>query len=89
MAVPKRDLRRATIVAVPALFKVFYKRDWESYRLLKILYSALVDAIIIKSKGRIKDSRNRYCEYQPFSYLTYNSRRMGDDWKYPITIPSQ
>lgn len=83
MSIPKGKLRRAAIVAVPALIKVFNKRDSKSISSLKLLYSALVDAIIIKSKGTIKDNRNRYREYQSFSYLICSQNRKESPGKNP------
>lgn len=81
-----RKLRTAVIATVPILFQLFYKNDWESYRLLKIFHEAVVDAIIIKSAGLMVDRFGRLRGLRSFSYLIRNVREKDSKWLKPFEI---
>lgn len=83
-----RKLRTAVIATVPILFRLFYKNDWESYRLLKIFHEAVVDAIIIKTAGLMIDRFGRLRGLRSFSYLIRNVRGGDDKWVKPFEIIS-
>lgn len=86
MNTSRRKVRTAIVMTVPTLFKVFYKNDWESYRLLKIFYEAMCDVMIIKTLGLIIDVRGRISGLRPFSFMTRNVRNLDGDWQKPFFI---